>query len=216
MVGADLIKSVRVVLRDDDYQTSSDGRFYATEEIRRALIMARAEGLKYIYGAFEILGVARSFAEYNSKLVGSSMPPTRARITANKLLLNAALAGSPQAAPQDFWKLECGTTGAGKYIPQEVPFLGDPLTSNSWNSGIYARGGNIYGTLCTFYYWALCTNDMGDATNLTTGTGGMPDAFYNAIKYLAVANLIKKEKVETEDRYKFFTNLFMRRISTLR
>jgi hypothetical protein len=219
MLGADLIQSCRVCLHDTDYQTSTDGRQYADEEIRRALIMARAEGLKYIYGAFEILGTVRSFAEYNNKmLVGPSMPPTRARITVNKLLIGVASTGSPMNVPLDFWKLECALDSTGRYIPQIPAVIGDPLTPNIWNSGVYGSGGKIYGVSAGgfIYYWSLCSNDMGNATDLATGVGGMPDAFYHAIKYMAIANLIKKERVETEDRYKFFMNLFMRRISTLR
>lgn len=219
MTGSALIQSCRVLLHDTDYQTQTDGRMYADEEIRRALITARAEGLKYIYGAFEILGTARSFADYSSRMLsGPSMPPVRARITVGKLFVQGVSGTNPMTAPADFWKLECALSADGHYVPQVPAAIGDPMRPNIWSSGIYGSGGQLFGAPAggLFYYWSLCTNDMGNATDLATGAGGMPDAFYHAIKYMAVANLLKKEKVENEDRYKFFMNLFMRRLSTLR
>lgn len=217
MTGAQLVRGVRVPLHDTEYNVASDGRMYSSDEISRALTTARTDTIKYLFSAFEIIGTRQTYSDYTTQLSGRGLPPARARITLSNLLRTVAITTNPQSQPADFWKIECGVAGDGSYIHTEPPFLGDPLALNAYQTQIYARNGQIYGPACTLYYWSICTIAIGDdGTDLASGVGGLPDSFYNTIKYLACANLVKKERAESEDRYKFFMQLFTRRLGTLK
>lgn len=217
MTGAELIRSVRVILHDTEYNVASDGRVYSDEEISRALLSARTDTIKYLYASFEIIGSRNSFADYTKELAGGGLPPVRPRITMSNLLRSVVFAGNGQAQPVDFWKIECGVTAGGAYVHAEVPLIGDPMATNAFNTQVYARSGHFYGTPCTLYYWALCTVDIANnGTDLSNSTGGMPDGFYNTVKYLACANLVKKERAESEDRYKYLMQIFIRRLQSLK
>ncbi len=218
MTGADLFQGIRTILRDTGYGTYSDGRVYAPEEIALALTTARTDALRYLYGVFAIIGTVPNYQGYNAQMSGGGLPPARARITLSKLLRTVALAASPQAAPTVMWKIECAIDGNGKFIHPEPPLLGEVLATNPYQTQLYMRSGNIYCTNIpsTMYYWAECTTAIGDnGTDLSTGTSGLPDSFYNAIKYLACANLVRKERREDEDRYKILISTFMSRLSSL-
>lgn len=216
MTGADLFQGTRVILRDTGYGTYSDGRAYAPAEIASALTAARMDSLGYLYGAFAIIGGVPNFAGYNAQMAGGGLPPVRARVTTTKLLhtVNFTIAG--QAVPDDFWKIECGVASGPKYIHAEPPKLGQALGTNSFQSQVYTQGGKFYGTPCQVYYWAVCTTPIADdGTDLRSGAYGLPDGFYHAVKYLACANLIKKERAENKERFELLMNTFMRRLASL-
>lgn len=216
MTGADLFEATRVVLHDTSYGTFSDTRMYAPSEIGNALTAARGDACRYLYGVFAIIGTTPNLMGYNAAMAGGGLPPARARITLGKLLHSVAFSGTPTNVPADFWKIECGLAPNGKYIHPEPPPIGAVLGTNAYQTQVYAQGGKFYGNACTIYYWILPTTTIADnATDLASTADGLPDAFYHAVKFLAAANLVKKERAENEDRYKLLMQMSMHRLSTL-
>lgn len=214
MTGAELITSVRVILRDTGRGASTTARFYSDDAIINALVRARQDTVNKL---FELSDLAphSSFTEYLD-VAGEAMPIHRPRITLSGLYRQVAYSSAGQAVPNDFWRIECGVEADGSYVkteatPQAV------MMANTFEHIVYARGGSFFGTLCTVHYWANPSVSIAnDSTNLNAGATPLSDAFYNTMKYKAISYLIDKEKADKDNRLQLAMTIWNNRLRTLR
>ena len=216
MTGAYLFEQVRIVLRDNGRGVSTTARTWTDDEISSALMRARQDTLQALFALSDILGFRPNWAAYNRAMLGGSLPPSRARVTIGNMLKTVAFAAPGAAAPDGFWRIECGVTAAGKYLKTDPSFIADPMQGVA-DVTIYARGQRFFGPTCTVYYWRSPTNTiLNDATDLSAGANGLSDAFYETAMYRAISYLLQKERAEYARRAAASERIFKQRLSTLR
>ncbi len=219
MTGAYLYTAMRRLLRDDARGASTDSRYYSDDEIGRALMRARADAIKSLFGVSALLGQSPNLELYYRSLIGRTFPLRRPRMTIAGLFKSIAFAGSPQTVPGDFWRAECGQIATGsKYVKTNPAYPGE-MMSGIWEKQFWVKGGKFYGTLCNIFYWAdpQVTIDN-TATDLESDANGYPltDRFYHAIKYKAMTYLLKKERADHLLRIDLCERIYGERLGLMR
>lgn len=208
MSGAEIIDTMRELLGDTDRGrlTPAFG-YYKDSSILAAVTSARM---------FTYCQLVQKFKQQR-RVPSTSIDlySNTARIAIGRMLRTAPAASGATIgvdAPDDFYVLECGQLSTGKYVPAFDVFSGERMR-NTMMQTIYARGGRFYGAAATAVYWASPSEVLDSSpTQLTE----FSDAFYDAIKYLAVANLLQQEQASSLPRYNFYLKEYARRVMYLR
>ncbi len=219
MTGNILIRSCRVLLRDDGRGLATDGRDYTTEEIILALTAARNDTIDILLSMCDVVGAAETLQDFVDNQVGGMAPVRRPRITLSRLLIERDIAASPTLLQPTDYKIECGVDLDGLYVPYQPTTYARPLEF-ALNSVIYANGGFVYTNMPLpgkYYVWCLPEDDIAETDdNISDTATGLTDAFYHTVKYLACRNLLMKKNKEAANRIAFCIRMYERRLRSLR
>lgn len=205
--GAELIASVRELLHDALRGKLVATYHYPTASIANALMSAS----KFTYCEL----VMKYKATRHMPSADLDFYRLSPRMTIGRLIqLTAAASGSTSGAnvPPDYYRLECGLMLDDTYVPAYDVFSGERMRDRSPRT-IFARGGKFFGIADIAVYWAFPTEPIADSSTLLVE---FPATYYNAIKYLACANLLAQEQQSNMPRYTFFLHEYARRVQSLR
>lgn len=135
---------------------------------------------------------------------------TPAYITCTRMIVTAAK-GNGDAAPTDMYLCICGYKNDGTYVPYSPLAKGEPY-ADLGDEQVYVSGRVIYGTMQNIEYWKTPSDSLAPNGNTFTE---FPDAFYHAVKYAAVRNLLIKEEADALYRWKPVDEEFQRKVASL-
>lgn len=200
MTGQLLIDRVYRLLGDTPERRSDDVPFYELDEVIRIITFSRDS-------VFDAL-LSKSMIGNRSR---TPLIQRMGRITISRML-KSCNGTANQAVPDDFWKLICGFSSTGRYIPAMPIYLAEAMASTG-RDAIWARGGSFDGTAVLAYYWAKPSQPI--AYTLVPLTD-FNDGFYNCVVTLTALEIIHKENLDVKTRYAELENIFVQQLGSLR
>lgn len=199
MTGQLLIDRVYRLLNDTDERRSDDVPFYDQDEVIRILSISR-ESL------FDAL-LSKSMIGNRSR---TPLIKRKGRVTISRMLKSCD--GTENVdIPSDFWKLICGFSSTGRYIPAQPVYLAEAM-AYAGRDAIWARGGAFAGTAVLAYYWAKPSLPI-SYTNVLLSD--FSDSFYNCLVTLTALEIIHKENLDVKTRYAELENVFVQQLESL-
>lgn len=184
--GQDMIRDVREYLHDTGRGTATENFMYDEKEILRRLTEAKRRVTKAL-------------------LRHPPVPGYPASVTAARFI-KTCVATTGTSVPTDFQGLLAGKKSDGTFVPKEIMSVGETMLAGG-HDVVFVRGGTFLGTADVALYEAQATEDI-TPSNVTLTE--FCDGVYDAITILASRELLPQEQSDNADRWKYFSQLFMR------
>lgn len=185
-----LVLMVRYLLRDTGRGLATSSRVYGDDEILSALMGARAQ----VFGDL---------------LMRQQLP----RVSLRKLMTFLPVATVTTPAPADFCSIIYGIDASGSILPGEDTIRGLSFEGGPLLDYVAVVGGAFVGTATSAVYYRFPTQPI---TNTNTTLTEFGDAVYHCIKYVAVANLMLKERADVLLRLQFIQGEIKRKMMSLK
>lgn len=174
-------------MHDTDAGFSASNPVFTDEEIALDLVTARSELVRL--------------------LAGGPKPPY---VTLSRII-KMAPATDGSAVPGDFWKLICGISATGLYVPATTLRIGEAMKNVAVDQ-VYVKGATFFGTATSALYWAMPSQLI---SIVPTALTEFNDAFYHCVKYQAALALLGKEEANAWTRFAAISQDLQRKLLSL-